>query len=157
DLSAIFFFQAEDGIRDFHVTGVQTCALPIWRGAAGADQEDIVEELEMGICDGRVVIVTGAGRGLGRSYALELARQGAAVVVNDLGVGTHGEASGETPAQQVVDEITAAGGRAVANYDDVSDWDAGKRIVDTALSAFGRLDAVVNNAGFVRDGMFVSC
>ena len=111
----------------------------------------------MGICEGRVVIVTGAGRGLGRAYALELARQGASVVVNDLGVGTHGEASAETPAQQVVDEIVAAGGKAVANYDDVSDWDAGKRIVDTALEAFGTLHAVVNNAGFVRDRMFVSC
>ena len=110
----------------------------------------------MGICEGRVVIVTGAGRGLGRAYALELARQGAAVVVNDLGVGTHGEASADTPAQQVVDEIKATGGRAVANYDDVSDWDAGKRIIDTALETFGQLDAVVNNAGFVRDRMFVS-
>ncbi len=111
----------------------------------------------MQICEGRVVIVTGAGRGLGRAYALELARQGAAVVVNDLGVGTHGEASADTPAQQVVDEIKATGGRAVANYDDVSDWDAGKRIIDTALETFGQLDAVVNNAGFVRDRMFVSC
>ncbi len=110
----------------------------------------------MQICEGRVVIVTGAGRGLGRAYALELARQGAAVVVNDLGVGTHGEASADTPAQQVVDEIKATGGRAVANYDDVSDWDAGKRIIDTALETFGQLDAVVNNAGFVRDRMFVS-
>ncbi|MDO8359077.1 MAG: SDR family oxidoreductase [Devosia sp.] len=110
----------------------------------------------MELCEGRVVIVTGAGRGLGRSYALELARQGAAVVVNDLGVGAHGEAGSDTPAQQVVDEIAAAGGRAVANHDDVSDWDAGKRIVDTALDAFGALHAVVNNAGFVRDRMFVS-
>jgi len=110
----------------------------------------------MQICEGRVVIVTGAGRGLGRAYALELARQGAAVVVNDLGVGTHGEANADTPAQQVVDEIKATGGRAVANYDDVSDWDAGKRIIDTALATFGQLDAVVNNAGFVRDRMFVS-
>ena len=111
----------------------------------------------MGICEGRVVIVTGAGRGLGRSYALELARQGASVVVNDLGVGTHGEAGTDTPAQQVVDEIKSAGGKAVANYDDVSDWEAGKRIVETALEAFGTLHAVVNNAGFVRDRMFVSC
>lgn len=111
----------------------------------------------MGICADRVVIVTGAGRGLGRAYALGLAAEGAKVVVNDLGVGNHGDATGETPAEQVVAEIHALGGEAVANFDDVSDWEAGKRIVDTALDAFGRLDAVVNNAGFVRDRMFVSC
>ena len=112
----------------------------------------------MGICEGRVVIVTGAGNGLGRAYALGLAAEGAKVVVNDLGVGTHGE-SGETKgaAERVVDEIRAAGGEAVANTDDVADWDAGKRIVQTALDAFGTLHAVVNNAGFVRDRMFVSC
>ncbi|MCA1244207.1 SDR family NAD(P)-dependent oxidoreductase [Stappia stellulata] len=112
----------------------------------------------MGICKDRVVIVTGAGRGLGRAYALELARQGAAVVVNDLGVGNHGEAgeAGQSPAEQVVAEITAAGGRAVANGEDVANWEAGKRIVDTALQTFGALHAVVNNAGFVRDRMFVS-
>ncbi len=110
-----------------------------------------------GICQDRVVIVTGAGRGLGRAYALELARQGAKVVVNDLGVGTHGDSTGETPAQQVVGEIAALGGQAVANYDDVADWKAGGRIVKAALDAFGDLHAVVNNAGFVRDRMFVSC
>ena len=111
----------------------------------------------MGICEGRIVIVTGAGRGLGRAYALELARQGAKIIVNDLGVGTHGDATADTPAQQVVDEIRALGGEAVANYDDVADWDAGGRIVETALDTFGGLHAVVNNAGFVRDRMFVSC
>jgi len=112
----------------------------------------------MGICDGRVVIVTGAGNGLGKAYALGLAAEGAKVVVNDLGVGTHGEA-GESKgaAQKVVDEILSTGGKAVANTDDVTDWDAGKRIVHTALDAFGDLHAVVNNAGFVRDRMFVSC
>jgi NAD(P)-dependent dehydrogenase (short-subunit alcohol dehydrogenase family) len=112
----------------------------------------------MGICDGRVVVVTGAGNGLGKAYALSLAAEGAKVVVNDLGVGTHGEA-GESKgaAQKVVDEIRAAGGEAVANMDDVADWDAGKRIVHAALDAFGDLHAVVNNAGFVRDRMFVSC
>lgn len=112
----------------------------------------------MGICEGRVVIVTGAGNGLGRAYALGLAAEGAKVVVNDLGVGTHGEA-GETrgAAERVVDEIRAAGGEAVVNTDDVADWDAGKRIVETALDSFGTLHAVVNNAGFVRDRMFVSC
>lgn len=111
-----------------------------------------------GLCEGRVVIVTGAGNGLGRAYALALAAAGAKVVVNDLGVSVHGE-NGQSmgAAQQVVDEITAAGGKAVANTDDVADWEAGKRIVRTALDAFGELHAVVNNAGFVRDRMFVSC
>lgn len=109
------------------------------------------------ICENRVVIVTGAGRGLGRAYALGLAAEGAKVVVNDLGVGTHGDATTETPAQQVVDEIKAMGGQAVANYDDVTDFEAGGRIVKAALDAFGDLHAVVNNAGFVRDRMFVSC
>ncbi|WP_211099580.1 SDR family oxidoreductase [Azospirillum agricola] len=110
------------------------------------------------MCEGRVVIVTGAGNGLGRAYALDLAAEGACVVVNDLGVGTHGE-SGATKgaAEKVVDEIRAAGGRAVANTDDVTDWEAGRRIVQCALDSFGGLDAVVNNAGFVRDRMFVSC
>ncbi len=111
----------------------------------------------MGICDGRVVIVTGAGRGLGRAYALGLAAEGAKVVVNDLGVGTHGDETAERPADEVVAEIRAAGGEAVANFDDVTDWEAGGRIVATALEAFGDLHAVVNNAGFVRDRMFVSC
>lgn len=111
-----------------------------------------------GICEGRVVIVTGAGNGLGRAYALGLAAQGARVVVNDLGVGTHGE-SGETmgAAEKVVAEIKAAGGEAVANTSDVADWEATRTIVQTAIDSFGRLDAVVNNAGFVRDRMFVSC
>ncbi len=111
----------------------------------------------MGICDGRVVIVTGAGRGLGRAYALGLAAEGAKVVVNDLGVGTHGDETAERPADEVVAEIRAAGGEAVANFDDVTDWEAGGRIVAAALEAFGDLHAVVNNAGFVRDRMFVSC
>lgn len=112
----------------------------------------------MGICEGRVAIVTGAGNGLGKAYALGLAAEGAKVVVNDLGVGTHGE-DGATKgaAEQVVDEIRAAGGEAVADTGDVADWEAGKRMVEIAVSTFGRLDAVVNNAGFVRDRMFVSC
>lgn len=111
-----------------------------------------------GICEGRVVIVTGAGGGLGRAYALALAAQDAKVVVNDLGVGTHGETGqGVDAAQAVVDEIIAAGGSAVANTDDVADLEGGQRIVQTALDAFGDLHAVVNNAGFVRDRMFVSC
>jgi NAD(P)-dependent dehydrogenase (short-subunit alcohol dehydrogenase family) len=112
----------------------------------------------VGICEGRVVIVTGAGGGLGRAYALGLAAEGAKVVVNDLGVGTHGEA-GETigAAQQVVDEITAAGGEAIANTADVADWEATGALVKSAIDTFGTLHAVVNNAGFVRDRMFVSC
>jgi NAD(P)-dependent dehydrogenase (short-subunit alcohol dehydrogenase family) len=110
-----------------------------------------------GICDGRVVIVTGAGRGIGRAHALELARQGAKVVVNDIGAELDGTGGSASPAQEVVDEIVAAGGSAVVNGDDVADWDGAQRLVDTTVSAFGGLDAVVNNAGVVRDRMFVSC
>jgi NAD(P)-dependent dehydrogenase (short-subunit alcohol dehydrogenase family) len=112
----------------------------------------------MGICKGRVAIVTGAGNGLGKAYALELAAQGCRLVVNDLGVGTHGE-EGATKgaAEKVVDEIRAMGGEAVANTDDVADWEAGKRMVEAALDNFGDLHAVVNNAGFVRDRMFFTC
>lgn len=109
-----------------------------------------------GICEGRVVIVTGAGRGLGREYALAFAREGAKVVVNDLGTTLTGEGRDTATAQAVVDEIRAAGGEAVANGDDVADWDGAGRLVRTAIEAFGRLDVVVNNAGFVRDRMFVS-
>jgi NAD(P)-dependent dehydrogenase (short-subunit alcohol dehydrogenase family) len=111
----------------------------------------------VGICEGRVVIVTGAGNGLGRAYALGLAAEGARLVVNDLGVGTHGEA-GETKgaAEQVVDEIRAAGGEAIADTADVADWDATGAMVRRAVEHFGALHAVVNNAGFVRDRMFVS-
>ena len=102
----------------------------------------------MGICEGRVAIVTGAGNGLGKAYALGLAAEGCKVVVNDLGVGTHGE-EGATKgaAEQVVDEIRAMGGQAVANTDDVADWDAGKRMVEAALDNFGALHAVVNTPG----------
>jgi NAD(P)-dependent dehydrogenase (short-subunit alcohol dehydrogenase family) len=109
-----------------------------------------------GICDGRVVVVTGAGRGLGRAHALELARQGARVVVNDIGAELDGTGGSASPAEQVADEVRAAGGEAVVNGDDVADWDGAARIVATALDAFGRLDAVVNNAGFVRDRMFAN-
>jgi len=110
----------------------------------------------MEICDGRVVIVTGAGRGLGRAHALELARQGARVVVNDLGCELDGTGGGTGPAGKVVEEIRAAGGEAVANGDDVADFAGAARIVQAALDAFGELHAVVNNAGFVRDRMFVN-
>jgi NAD(P)-dependent dehydrogenase (short-subunit alcohol dehydrogenase family) len=111
----------------------------------------------MGICDGRVVIVTGAGRGIGREHALELARQGASVVVNDLGVLLDGTGGELTPAESVVEEIIGLGGAAVANADDVASWDGGAAMVQQAIDVFGGLDAVVNNAGFVRDRMFVSC
>ncbi len=109
-----------------------------------------------GLCAGRVVIVTGAGRGLGRSYALGFAREGARVVVNDLGTSLAGVGRDTATAQAVVDEIRAAGGEAVANGEDVSDWDSAGRIIATAIEHFGGLDVVVNNAGFVRDRMFVS-
>lgn len=110
----------------------------------------------MGICDGRVVIVTGAGRGLGREHALEFARQGAKVVVNDLGVAPDGSDPSDTPAQQVVDEIAAAGGEAITSSHDVADWDAAAEMVQLAVDTFGGLDVVVNNAGIVRDRMFVN-
>jgi NAD(P)-dependent dehydrogenase (short-subunit alcohol dehydrogenase family) len=108
------------------------------------------------ICEGRVVIVTGAGRGIGRGHALEFARQGAKVVVNDIGAELDGTGGSDSPAQQVVDEIRSGGGEAVVNGDDVADWDGAQRLVRTAVETFGRLDTVVNNAGFVRDRMFVN-
>jgi NAD(P)-dependent dehydrogenase (short-subunit alcohol dehydrogenase family) len=110
----------------------------------------------MGICDGRVVIVTGAGRGIGRGHALEFARQGAKVVVNDLGAELDGRGGSTGPAGEVVDAIRAAGGEAVANGDDVADWDGAQRLVQTAVDSFGGLDVLVNNAGFLRDRMIVS-
>jgi NAD(P)-dependent dehydrogenase (short-subunit alcohol dehydrogenase family) len=110
----------------------------------------------MGICEGRVVIVTGAGGGLGREHALLFAAEGAAVVVNDLGVSNAGEGGSKGPAQKVVEEIQARGGKAIANTESVSDFAAGKRMVEQAIDTFGRLDVVVNNAGFLRDRMFVS-
>lgn len=110
----------------------------------------------MGICDGRTVIVTGAAGGLGKAYALAFAAEGANVVVNDIGTSLGGEGRDTSAADAVVEEIKASGGNAIANYDDVTDWDAGKRIVDAAVDAFGDLHVVVNNAGIVRDRMFVS-
>ncbi|MFQ5477806.1 MAG: SDR family oxidoreductase [Candidatus Binatia bacterium] len=110
-----------------------------------------------GICEGRIVIVTGAGRGIGRGHALEFARQGARVVVNDLGAEVDGSGHSRGPAAEVVEEIRRFGGEAVLNCDDVADWAGAKRLVQTALESFGGLDVVVNNAGFLRDRMFVSC
>jgi NAD(P)-dependent dehydrogenase (short-subunit alcohol dehydrogenase family) len=109
-----------------------------------------------GICDGRVVIVTGAGRGIGRAHALELARQGARVVVNDLGAALDGQGRSTGPAGEVAEEIARLGGEAIVNGDDVADWEGARRLVAQAVERFGRLDVVVNNAGFVRDRMLVS-
>ncbi len=109
-----------------------------------------------GICDGRVVIVTGAGRGIGKGHALELARQGAKVVVNDLGAEVDGTGNSTGPAGEVVDEIRAMGGEAVANGDDVSNWDGANHLINTAIETFGGLDVVVNNAGILRDRMLVN-
>jgi NAD(P)-dependent dehydrogenase (short-subunit alcohol dehydrogenase family) len=107
--------------------------------------------------DGRVVIVTGAGRGLGREHCLELARQGASLVINDLGVGLHGEGgAGGSPAEAVVDEVLAVGGKAVPDGTSVSDYAAVGDMVERTVATFGRLDAVVNNAGIVRDRMITT-
>jgi NAD(P)-dependent dehydrogenase (short-subunit alcohol dehydrogenase family) len=110
-----------------------------------------------GICEGRVVIVTGAARGIGRAHALEFARQGAKVVVNDIGTTLDGKGQSEGPAVEVVEEIKKLGGDAIVNADDVADWQGAQRLVQAGIDKWGRLDVVVNNAGFVRDRMFVNC
>ena len=110
----------------------------------------------MGLLDGKVAIVTGGGRGLGRAHCLALAADGAAVVVNDPGAGLHGENTGETPAEAVAAEIAAAGGRAIADHSSVTDWDATEKLIGLAAGEFGRLDVVVNNAGILRDRMLFS-
>jgi len=110
----------------------------------------------MGLLDGKVAIVTGGGRGLGRAHCLALAAHGAAVVVNDPGAGLHGESTAETPAEAVVAEITAAGGQAIADHTSVADWAATEKLIARAAAEFGRLDVVVNNAGILRDKMLFS-
>lgn len=109
----------------------------------------------MGVVDGRVAIVTGAGRGIGRAHALAYAAEGARVVVNDIGVGLDGSA-GDSPAFEVVEQIKAAGGEAVVNGDDIADWAGAENLIRTAVESFGRLDVLVNNAGFVRDRMLAN-
>ena len=104
----------------------------------------------------RVAIITGAGRGIGREHALLFAREGAKVVVNDLGGSAEGTGTDQAPAQQVVEEIVAAGGQAVANYDDIADWDGAQRLIRQAIDAFGDLHVLVNNAGILRDRMLVN-
>lgn len=110
----------------------------------------------MGALDGRVAIITGAGRGLGREHALLFAEEGAKVVVNDLGGDIHGEGADRAPAQQVVDEIEKLGGEAVANVDNVAEWDGAERLIKAALDAFGQLHVLVNNAGILRDRVLVN-
>jgi NAD(P)-dependent dehydrogenase (short-subunit alcohol dehydrogenase family) len=110
----------------------------------------------VGALEGRVAVITGAGRGIGREHALLFAAEGARVVVNDLGGSLDGSASSASPAEEVVEEIRAAGGEAVANHDDVTDWDGGARLVASALEAFGDLHVLVNNAGILRDRVLVN-
>ena len=108
------------------------------------------------LCEGRVAIVTGAGRGIGREHALSLASQGAKVVVNDVGGNIDGSGRDKSPAQQVVDEIKGMGGEAVANGDDVASWEGAQRLVNTAIETFGDLHALVNNAGILRDRVLIN-
>ena len=108
------------------------------------------------LCEGRVAIVTGAGRGIGREHALSLASQGAKVVVNDLGGNVDGSGGDQSPAQQVVEEIKGMGGEAVANGDNVASWEGSQRLINTAIETFGDLHAVINNAGILRDRMLTN-
>jgi NAD(P)-dependent dehydrogenase (short-subunit alcohol dehydrogenase family) len=110
----------------------------------------------MGALEGRVAVITGAGRGIGREHALLFAREGAMVVVNDVGVSNSGEGVDAGPAQTVTDEIVGAGGRAVANTESVADWNGAKGLVQQAVDEFGRLDVVVNNAGILRDSFIAA-
>ena len=108
------------------------------------------------LCEGRIALVTGAARGVGKEHALGLAKHGAKVVVNDLGAGVDGSGADTTPAQAVVNEIKDLGGEAIVNGDDVSSWDGAKNMIDQTIDAFGTIDVVVNNAGILRDRMLVN-
>ncbi|MCU1460801.1 MAG: dehydrogenase, short-chain alcohol dehydrogenase like [Acidimicrobiales bacterium] len=110
----------------------------------------------MGALEGRVAVITGAGRGLGREHALLFAQEGAKVVINDLGGAIDGSGDDRSPAEQVVDEIKAMGGEAIANADNVADWEGGQRLIQSALDAFGDLHVLVNNAGILRDRVLVN-
>jgi len=110
----------------------------------------------MGALDGRVAIITGGGRGIGREHALLFAGEGAKVVINDLGGAVDGSGDDRSPAEQVVDEIKAMGGEAVANADNVADWEGGQRLINTAIETFGDLHVLVNNAGILRDRVLVN-
>jgi NAD(P)-dependent dehydrogenase (short-subunit alcohol dehydrogenase family) len=110
----------------------------------------------MGALDGRVAIITGAGRGIGREHALLFASEGAKVVVNDLGGAMDGTGDDRTPAEQVVDEIKGMGGEAIANADNVADWEGAQRLINSAVEAFGDLHVLVNNAGILRDRVLVN-
>ena len=110
----------------------------------------------MGALDGRVAIITGAGRGIGREHALLFASEGAKVVINDLGGAIDGSGDDRSPAEQVVDEIKAMGGEAIANADNVADWEGGQRLINAAVEAFGDLHVLVNNAGILRDRVLVN-
>ncbi len=109
----------------------------------------------MGILDGRVAVVTGSGRGIGREFALSMAKEGASIVINDVGVSLDGQGTEDDPAAQTCKDIEALGAKAVPNYDSVSDFDGAGRIIETAISEFGKIDILVNNAGIVRDRSLV--
>src|SRR5271165_1730929 len=110
----------------------------------------------MGALDGRVAIITGAGRGIGREHALLYASEGAKLVINDLGGAVDGSGDDRTPAEQVVDEIKGMGGEAISNSDNVADWEGGQRLINAAVEAFGDLHVLVNNAGILRDRVIVN-
>src|SRR4051794_26196818 len=136
------------------------CA-PVGAGCTPIHQDEALasegEAAVAGMCEGRVCIVTGAGRGIGREHALMLSEHGAKVVVNDLGGDMDGTGTPTTgPALDVVNEIKAMGGEAVANGDDISSWDGAERLVKTAIESFGGLDVLINNAGILRDRMLTN-